>query len=1021
MSENPITTKNNFMTDINKETIISINYDIEIGPNLDLQKLKELNNKSSELIYEEKVEESYRILKKLEIFLESNAINPNFNLEKKMLLIILHNLACCFQKLKDYDNCINYLEAVIYHYDTSLEQRHNIKIEENYFVQHMNENKSNYKLLGDLILELRFSAKFHIQMSEIFSQLNRHVDALKHAKLASLICEDNLIQSNYLYTQIKDNLIKKAMLPNQNTNDNNYSNNNTTNEDDIFLNDKMKLNYKIIQELFNIILDIRDFNKKQKFISISNKVLNTRSESHKENIDNKKNVFNSFTDYRQAEIKQYNYKNSLLNKVRYIFGGVLKPGDWIQIITIDNILTLSPLNSEDLDLDSDSRYELLRDTILEKIVMLTVSYFCVSREMNILSKDKNNRKTNGAYYLCKAIELSFMFLPISCPIINVFISNYYKKYGQNMDVIPEGKVVDMKVNLIRDEIEENKDSAYFVGLKKINYKVVNNYIENENDINDICIFKNENKNKNSVLIPRLNINNNNNENSLNNNTNNNLSPNIKLMNSIDVNNNSRININSNINSNINTNNNSNSKRKKSKNDKNNKPKSSDKIKKKSVPQKMKKNKSKPFTNNSAQINNLNISYNSNSNKATSYFSSSTNNKNNINNKRRKNKTKSTSKNKNKNDLEIKNKFNNQKKQNLNFNIKNIDLLPNKNYFNFANKSKINEKLAPKFRLNFTKLNFSENESDYSNDNDNMKSNPNINSMNNLLTKFSTNKSNSSSKKNNEINIGKFKKNKLNKKAFSINLNDNFVVYGRSLKTDRLQNPKLNLDKNLYNKSGINRTKNMKNFDKKNINFNLSPKYDYTSMIIRKKELKGNQTERVLNKNKINIKNKNNNYYNSKLNNRINDKINDIKIKFKSPHGRKNISKTYRYFNHEKNSSKKDRYSMTKNNSFKSTFNNKKLHINSIRYQNFKNCKSPIYSQSYYINNTNNSNHNNINYIKEISTIKSMEMIGMLLFNKKKKTYSSENSSFQRPFKNKINLNKHHLNENLVTHFKNMKF
>ena len=211
-----------------------------------------------------------------------------------------------------------------------------------------------------------------------------------------------------------------------------------------------------------------------------------------------------------------------------------------------------------------------------------------------------------------------------------------------------------------------------------------------------------------------------------------------------------------------------------------------------------------------------------------------------------------------------------------------------------------------------------------------------------MTKFSTTKSNSSSKKNTELNAAKYKKNKLNKKAYSINLNDNFTVYGRGLKTERQQNPKLNVDKNLYNKSGINRTKNMKIFDKKKLNFNLSPKYDYTSILIKKKELKGNQTDRQLNKNKLNIKNNNKN----KLNNRLNDKINDIKIKFNSPQGNKNISKTYRYFNQNKNSSKKDKNNLTKNNSFKSNFNNIKLQINSIRYQNFKNSKSPKYSQSY---------------------------------------------------------------------------
>ena len=85
---------------------------------------------------------------------------------------------------------------------------------------------------------------------------------------------------------------------------------------------------------------------------------------------------------------------------------------------------------EDLDLDSDSRFELLKDTILEKIVMLTVAYYCISKEMRLLSKDKDksNKKLNGEYYLYQAIEYSSLFFPASCPIIKNYISMYYKNY-----------------------------------------------------------------------------------------------------------------------------------------------------------------------------------------------------------------------------------------------------------------------------------------------------------------------------------------------------------------------------------------------------------------------------------------------------------------------------------------------------------------------------------------------------------------------------------------------------------------
>ena len=52
---------------------------------------------------------------------------------------------------------------------------------------------------------------------------------------------------------------------------------------------------------------------------------------------------------------------------------------------------------EDLDLDSDPKYELLRDAILEKVVMLTISYFSISKytKLNIYNRRKMQFFTNG--------------------------------------------------------------------------------------------------------------------------------------------------------------------------------------------------------------------------------------------------------------------------------------------------------------------------------------------------------------------------------------------------------------------------------------------------------------------------------------------------------------------------------------------------------------------------------------------------------------------------------------------------
>ena len=483
-----------------KESSISKNSELNILENLDIQKIKELNSKCIEFIFEEKTDISLEILKKIELFLESNLIESKFIFEKKLIIIILHNLACCYQKLKDYDNCIIYLDGVIYHFDKELEKKHQIKINEEYFTQNLTRDQSSYSLLGDLILELRFSAKFHLQMCAVLSQANRHIEALRHAKLAGLICEDNLIKTHYLFMQMK----LKNIFSLENKNNNNI-NNDKEEGNDINNFEKMKLIQKIVNDLFNKITNLR-----KHFYNIT--TINDNDIDKSSNMSKESNItFDSYLKYRKNEIHKYQKNITLLNNIRNVFGAEIKNDDWIHLLNIGNIMYLSPLNDEDLDLESDPKYELLRDAILEKVVMLTVSYFCIAMEMKQLSPDQNNKKLNGEFFHYQAVFFSDLYLPVSCPIVKHYINSYYKYYEKDLDVVPEGKIIDYKIDLIRNEIEINKDIQSFVRMQKINYSNNNTY-DSKNNINNINSIKINNKNK------EYNNNNLKNENIINNNT-----------------------------------------------------------------------------------------------------------------------------------------------------------------------------------------------------------------------------------------------------------------------------------------------------------------------------------------------------------------------------------------------------------------------------------------------------------------------------------------------------------------------
>jgi hypothetical protein len=108
-----------------------------------------------------------------------------------------------------------------------------------------------------------------------------------------------------------------------------------------------------------------------------------------EELEKKKKVqLNESTYYNtrgmDGESQGSNYFAQLKNNVKTILG-VKEQDDWIFNLNIGNVMHLLPMSLEELNLHIDNSHELSRDAMLEKIILLSVSYFCVGTELRFLS------------------------------------------------------------------------------------------------------------------------------------------------------------------------------------------------------------------------------------------------------------------------------------------------------------------------------------------------------------------------------------------------------------------------------------------------------------------------------------------------------------------------------------------------------------------------------------------------------------------------------------------------------------
>ena len=122
--------------------------------------------------------------------------------------------------------------------------------------------------------------------------------------------------------------------------------------------------------------------------------------------------------------------------------GLRHQDDWIFNLNIGNVMHLSLMGAEELNAKLENTHELCKDSMLEKIVLVSVSYFCIATEMRFLMQKQastgsgngttttmsNVSKKDSEAFHAKALHITSLFLPSECPLVNHVISSYKKNY-----------------------------------------------------------------------------------------------------------------------------------------------------------------------------------------------------------------------------------------------------------------------------------------------------------------------------------------------------------------------------------------------------------------------------------------------------------------------------------------------------------------------------------------------------------------------------------------------------------------
>lgn len=241
--------------------------------------------------------------------------------------------------------------------------------------------------------------KMHLQICASYSQLSKHENALTNAGEATKECHELFIYTKNICNQYKENAKNK---------DNPQLN---------ILDGYISTFEAILDDILNRISDVKEL-----FQSLTDeKIIISKSQG----IMTKAKI----NDMKRDKTYKISKRNIL---------GVKPKVDWVEDTNIGNIMRITPLKAEDFNTLRDNYSEINQDTLIEKVILLGICYFSLSTELRLLDESLSKYNVASERIHSKAVEITCLYLPLSCPLVE-HVSSSYLKYHSPIVAIERGR------------------------------------------------------------------------------------------------------------------------------------------------------------------------------------------------------------------------------------------------------------------------------------------------------------------------------------------------------------------------------------------------------------------------------------------------------------------------------------------------------------------------------------------------------------------------------------------------------